>query len=108
MTIAFSNIWTLISLAKLTIQPHTSATEPTPFNNKTKELLAQLTEEASVSPELYAAGQLKLGLGESETIYGMTQCTRDHFSADCKKFLYDAIGQLPNCCDGKEGAWKSC
>ncbi|XP_061364377.1 cysteine-rich repeat secretory protein 38-like [Gastrolobium bilobum] len=75
--------------------------DPSTFNYKTKELLSQLAQKASVNPKLYATGELKLE--ESEKLYGLTQCTRDLSSSDCKKCLDDAINELPNCCDGKEG-----
>ncbi|CBI28971.3 unnamed protein product, partial [Vitis vinifera] len=51
--------------------------------------------------KMYATGELELE--ESEKLYGLTQCTRDLSSSDCKKCLDDAISKLPNCCDGKEG-----
>ncbi|TYJ13655.1 hypothetical protein E1A91_A10G065400v1 [Gossypium mustelinum] len=36
-------------------------------------------------------------------IYGLTQCTQDLSSSDCKKCLDGIIEQLPRCCDKKEG-----
>ncbi|KAJ6917338.1 hypothetical protein NC652_019642 [Populus alba x Populus x berolinensis] len=42
-------------------------------------------------------------LGESTKLYGLVQCTRDLSSAVCKKCLDGIIGELPSCCDGKEG-----
>ena len=71
------------------------------FNYVTKELLSILAYKASVDPKLYATGELKIG--ESEKVYGLTQCTRDLSSNDCKKCLHDTINELPNCCDGKQG-----
>ena len=35
--------------------------DPNEFNYKTKDLLTQLANEASVSPKLYATGEPKLG-----------------------------------------------
>ena len=78
-----------------------NVSDPAEFNYKTKDLLTQLANEASVSPKSYATGELKLG--ESKKLYGLTQCTRDLSSADCKKCLNDAISELPTCCDEKEG-----
>lgn len=78
-----------------------NVSDPATFNYKTKELLSQLATKASANPKLYATGELKLG--ESKKLYGLTQCTRDLSSIDCKKCLDDAISELPNCCDGKEG-----
>jgi hypothetical protein len=75
--------------------------DPIKFNNMTKNLLSILAYEASMHHKLYASGQLKIG--ESKRVYGLTQCTRDLSSVDCKKCLDDAISELPNCCDGKKG-----
>ncbi|MED6205021.1 hypothetical protein PIB30_014019 [Stylosanthes scabra] len=83
-----------------------NVTDTAAFNHKTKELLSQLALEASTNPKLYAAGEMKLGVGESndnKMLYGLTQCTRDVSSVDCKKCLDEAISELPNCCDGKQG-----
>ncbi|KAG4972081.1 hypothetical protein JHK82_037750 [Glycine max] len=79
-----------------------NVSDPAMFNYMTKELLSLLAYRASLSPKMYASGELKIG-GESKDIYGLTQCTRDLSSSDCNKCLDDAISQLPNCCDGKEG-----
>ncbi|KAK4845957.1 hypothetical protein QYF36_011162 [Acer negundo] len=49
--------------------------EPEAFNQNTKELLSQLAKEAQATSKLYAVGEVKLG--ESEKLYGLTQCTRD-------------------------------
>ncbi|KAL4614430.1 hypothetical protein ACB092_07G054200 [Castanea dentata] len=66
-----------------------NVSDPTIFNQKTRELLSQLATEAS--------------LRESTKLYGLAQCTWDLSSNDCFQCLDDAIGQLPSCCDGKEG-----
>lgn len=75
--------------------------DPATFNQKTKELLSRLANEAYATPKLYATGEMQLY--ESQKLYGLTQCTRDLSSSDCKKCLDDIIGDLPSCCDGKEG-----
>nr|POE49779.1 cysteine-rich repeat secretory protein 38 [Quercus suber] len=78
-----------------------NVSDPTIFNQKTRELLSQLATEASVTTKKYAAGHIELG--ESTNVYGLAQCTWDLSSNDCFQCLEDAIGQLPSCCDGKEG-----
>ncbi|WVZ00813.1 hypothetical protein V8G54_026882 [Vigna mungo] len=78
-----------------------NVSDPSSFNYKTRELLSQLAEKAYVNSNLYATGEIYLE--NSVTLYGLTQCTRDLSSNDCKKCLDDAIDELPNCCDGKEG-----
>ncbi|EEF28806.1 cysteine-rich repeat secretory protein 38 [Ricinus communis] len=80
-----------------------NVSDPVTFNQKTKELLTQLAVDASVTPRMYAAGDLEFGDQGLKKIYGMAQCTRDLSSADCKSCLDRAIGELPSCCDGKEG-----
>ncbi|KAI9178544.1 hypothetical protein LWI28_027750 [Acer negundo] len=75
--------------------------EPEAFNQNTKELLSQLAKEAQATSKLYAVGEVKLG--ESKKLYGLTQCTMDLSSYKCKNCLDVIIGELPRCCDGKEG-----
>jgi hypothetical protein len=78
-----------------------NVSEPTTFNQKTRELLSLLAKEASETPKLYSFGEVELE--ESKKIYGLAQCTRDLSSSDCLKCLDGIIGELPRCCDGKEG-----
>ncbi|CAM8958816.1 unnamed protein product [Rhodiola kirilowii] len=78
-----------------------NVTDPTTFNAATKNLLSKLAEKAVMVDKLYAVGEEKLN--ESTKLYGLTQCTRDISSADCKTCLDNAISELPNCCDAKEG-----
>ncbi|KAK0589956.1 hypothetical protein LWI29_020608 [Acer saccharum] len=80
-----------------------NVTNPTYFNQKAKDLLTHLAHEASVTPKMYAAGELKLEGSEKEIVYGMAQCTRDLSDGDCKTCLDGLIGDLPSCCDGKQG-----
>ncbi|XP_021294290.1 cysteine-rich repeat secretory protein 38-like [Herrania umbratica] len=78
-----------------------NVSDPQSFNQKTEELLSQLANEAYATPKLYATGETELD--GSQELYGLTQCTRDLSSSDCKKCLDGIIGELPSCCDGKEG-----
>ncbi|XP_041025978.1 cysteine-rich repeat secretory protein 38-like [Juglans microcarpa x Juglans regia] len=78
-----------------------NVSEPEVFNQKARDLLSQLAKEASVVPKMYAVGEVELG--EWTKLYGYAQCTRDLSSMNCFKCLEDAIGELPSCCDGKEG-----
>ncbi|KAG6742565.1 hypothetical protein POTOM_053437 [Populus tomentosa] len=64
--------------------------EPAPFNEKTKELLSQLANEAQATPKLFATGERELG--KSTKLYGLVQCTGDLSSAVCKKCLDGIIG----------------
>ena len=78
-----------------------NVSNPTTFNNKTKELLSKLAKEASISPKLYEVGELELS--ESNKLYGLVQCTRDLSNSECFTCLDTAIGELHLYSDGKEG-----
>ncbi|KAJ6420684.1 hypothetical protein OIU84_028108 [Salix udensis] len=81
-----------------------NVSNPVLFTEKTIELLSQLATKASYnSKKLYAAGEMDLPEG-SMKLYGMTHCTRDLSSADCKKCLDGAITDLSRVAYGKEGA----
>nr|POE88506.1 cysteine-rich repeat secretory protein 38 [Quercus suber] len=75
----------------------------TTFTNQTRELSSLLAVEATLTPELYAVGELDVAVGGSNKHYGLVQCTRDLSSSDCFKCLDGIIGELPNCCNGKIG-----
>ncbi|KAG7566148.1 Gnk2-homologous domain [Arabidopsis suecica] len=77
--------------------------DPASFNAKTKALLTELTTKATRRSDkllLYETGEMKLG---KMKLYGMVQCTRDLWFTVCKTCLDKIIGELPKCCDGKEG-----
>ncbi|KAK0599452.1 hypothetical protein LWI29_005423 [Acer saccharum] len=74
---------------------------PKTFNENTKELLSQLAIKAQSSLKLYAVGQLKVE--NSQTLYGLTQCTREMPAEVCRRCLDGIIGELPNCCDAQKG-----
>jgi hypothetical protein len=80
-----------------------NVSEPTSFNQKTRELLSSLAKEASETPKHYAVGEIELELEESRKLYGLAQCTWDLSTSDCFMCLDGIIGELPHCCDGKEG-----
>ncbi|KAL4291035.1 hypothetical protein GQ457_14G006910 [Hibiscus cannabinus] len=78
-----------------------NVSDPEVFNAKTRGLLSQLANEAYANPKMYAIGEMELY--GSEKLYGLTQCTRDLSNDECRKCLDGVIGELPSCCDGKEG-----
>ncbi|KAL7102390.1 hypothetical protein ACP275_08G117400 [Erythranthe tilingii] len=71
------------------------------FNQKTRELIGNLSTNASRTSKMYANGETDIGI-ESK-IYGMVQCSRDLSRDDCKKCLDGAVSELPSCCGGKQG-----
>lgn len=75
--------------------------DPTLFNQKVKGLLSKLADQGASTSKLYAAGEMKLDTFTN--LYGLAQCTQDLSSKDCKVCLDEAISELPNCCDGKQG-----
>ncbi|KAF7141882.1 hypothetical protein RHSIM_Rhsim06G0214400 [Rhododendron simsii] len=83
------------------VNPNVSS-NPTYFNQQAIVLLSKLEEEAIISPKLYADGELCIG--NSTTIYGLVQCTRDLSCADCKSCLTEAINAVPHLVFGRVGA----
>ncbi|EOA25672.1 hypothetical protein CARUB_v10019024mg [Capsella rubella] len=77
--------------------------DPGSFNAKTKALLTELAAKATRRSDkllLYEKGEMNLG---KMKLYGMVQCTRNLWFTVCKTCLDKIIGELPNCCNGKEG-----
>ncbi|KAK9285997.1 hypothetical protein L1049_025200 [Liquidambar formosana] len=61
-----------------------------------------LTRAVNVSSSnMFAAGDVNLSL--FNRLYALVQCTPDLSQSDCKKCLSGSIGQIPVCCDGKQG-----
>ncbi|XP_058220177.1 cysteine-rich repeat secretory protein 38-like [Rhododendron vialii] len=79
----------------------TNVSNPVYFNEKVLELLVNLTNETYVSPKMYAEGTM--GIGNSTTLYGMVQCTRDLSNTDCKSCLSEVINFIPQYLYGKQG-----
>ncbi|KAK2650437.1 hypothetical protein Ddye_017926 [Dipteronia dyeriana] len=71
------------------------------FDQKAKVLLTQLAKEASVTPKMYAAGELALE-DQLKKVYGLAQCTRDLSHSNCKRCLDGLISEVPN---GKQGGF---
>ncbi|KDP32106.1 hypothetical protein JCGZ_12567 [Jatropha curcas] len=78
-----------------------NVSDPASFNANVKDLLSKLAENASVSPRMFAAGDMEIE--GSKKVYGLAQCSRDLSSGDCQKCIDSAISELPSCCDGKKG-----
>ncbi|KAL8160070.1 hypothetical protein V2J09_001607 [Rumex salicifolius] len=75
-----------------------SARNPSLLNDKARELLEELAEEAVNGGDyrMFAAGEMELNS------FGLVQCTRDLTKDDCKKCLDEVIRELPSCCDGEK------
>ncbi|MBA0800116.1 hypothetical protein Gohar_010572, partial [Gossypium harknessii] len=73
------------------------------FNQALGSLLNNLTNMASSGTSLgkFATGNTRVG--PSQTIYALLQCTPDVQQIDCSSCLSQAIGLIPECCNGKQG-----
>ncbi|KAK3024969.1 hypothetical protein RJ639_042776 [Escallonia herrerae] len=66
-------------------------------------LMNELSEKAAydASNLMFATGKVKYS--QSETIFGLAQCTRDISQDDCRTCLTQALGDLQGCCNHREG-----
>ncbi|KAL1081755.1 hypothetical protein V6Z11_D09G087800 [Gossypium hirsutum] len=73
------------------------------FNQALGSLFNNLTNMASSGTSLgkFATGNTRVG--PSQTIYALLQCTPDVKQIDCSACLSQAIGLIPECCNGKQG-----
>ncbi|XP_065622601.1 cysteine-rich receptor-like protein kinase 25 [Quercus suber] len=75
------------------------------FDQLVNTMMIDLESQASEVP----AGSKKFktkeaNLSELKMIYSLVQCTPDLSTTDCNTCLQEAIGTLPVCCNGKQGA----
>ncbi|XP_058769617.1 cysteine-rich receptor-like protein kinase 25 [Vicia villosa] len=66
-----------------------------------KESADKAAANSSVGAKKYATKEASIS--GFQTLYSLAQCTDDLSSQDCSSCLSDAIGYLPQCCDGKQG-----
>jgi hypothetical protein len=79
-----------------------NATQTEVFTPRLGALMNNLTRKAAYeSPRLFAVGSASVTAFVS--IYAMAQCTRDLGAADCYSCLTGAVGNIPDCCNGKQG-----
>lgn len=84
-----------------------SASNLDSFNSTLFGLLERLGEEAAGSDQAqkFATGDEEFGGGgERSRVYGLAQCTPHLTPPECGECLRNAIGTLPVCCGGKQGA----
>ncbi|URE33699.1 receptor-like protein kinase [Musa troglodytarum] len=72
------------------------------FETTLGNLMDDLTEKASSSPKLFAAGSAKVT--SFDKLYGLVQCSRDLSADDCYRCLQDTVTFIPKCCSWKQGA----
>ncbi|RWR90876.1 cysteine-rich repeat secretory protein 38-like protein [Cinnamomum micranthum f. kanehirae] len=79
-----------------------NATNPVQFERVLGELMNNLSTKAAFDEaRMYATGVSEVSSFSS--VYGLAQCIRDISPNDCKRCLEAATGQIPNCCDKKQG-----
>ncbi|XP_023002931.1 cysteine-rich receptor-like protein kinase 29 isoform X1 [Cucurbita maxima] len=76
------------------------------FNEKRRELLDRLREEAASGTSIRksAGGDVKLGSPNTYTIYGLVDCFPDMSYFNCDVCLSRLQSNLPSCCNGSIGA----
>lgn len=83
---------------------NTTVAELDGFNNLLKTVFGDLVtqaQSAQLGAKMFAT---KEAMFSSLTLYSLVQCTPDLSSFDCNKCLWGAIANLPNSCNGKQGA----
>lgn len=78
-----------------------NATDPRKFNDLVGSLTSETASQAVNDPKKF--GTKMANFTAFQTIYSLAQCTQDLSSSACNICLRGAIGQLPNCCSGKQG-----
>ncbi|URE28723.1 receptor-like protein kinase [Musa troglodytarum] len=71
------------------------------FETTLGNLMDNLTEKASSSPKLFAAGSAKVT--SFDRLYGLVQCTRDLSAYDCYQCLQNTLTYIPKCCSWRKG-----
>nr|XP_023894963.1 putative receptor-like protein kinase At4g00960 isoform X1 [Quercus suber] len=73
------------------------------FNQDLRTLLDSKRVQAAAGGSLrkFAAGNATAP--NNQTLYSLVQCTPDLSDQDCNDCLAGAMGDIPNCCDGKQG-----
>ncbi|KAL2330474.1 hypothetical protein Fmac_018055 [Flemingia macrophylla] len=71
------------------------------FMSLLSNTMNQTAEEAANSSDRYFTKQANVS--QFQTLYCLAQCTQDLSPQNCATCLTEAIGNLPNCCEGKQG-----
>ncbi|KAI9124052.1 hypothetical protein K1719_005352 [Acacia pycnantha] len=100
----FFRFGSVIPGMNLTDEKSVSSTEFSRFNHSLFGLLDDLDTRAanSETDKKFTTGEVRVT--SSVTVYGLAQCSKDLTSEQCETCLRNAIGILPACCEGKQGA----
>lgn len=71
------------------------------FMNLLFQTINETADAAAVDVQKFATGEAKISGFQS--LYCLAQCTRDLSPSDCRSCLSGVIGDLPWCCQGKQG-----
>ncbi|XP_048438366.1 cysteine-rich receptor-like protein kinase 44 [Pyrus x bretschneideri] len=73
------------------------------FNQELSKVLASIRSEAAAGGSLRKFAFRNTSAPTFQTIFALAQCTPDISEQECSDCLVGAFGDIPNCCDGKEG-----
>ncbi|KAF3967210.1 hypothetical protein CMV_008764 [Castanea mollissima] len=102
---SFRNIYGIMEASRFfyTWDNYTVSANVDQFNLDLRTLLDSQRVQAAAGSSLrkFAAG--KATAPNNQTLYSLVQCTPDLSDQDCRECLFGAMGDIPNCCDGKQG-----
>ncbi|GLT99887.1 hypothetical protein SLE2022_172940 [Rubroshorea leprosula] len=73
------------------------------FNGVLSPLLKSLRSKAAAGDSLLKFATGTVAVSGLQNIFALVQCTPDLSQPQCNECLCDAIGQIPDCCDGWQG-----
>ncbi|KAK7828875.1 cysteine-rich receptor-like protein kinase 29 [Quercus suber] len=73
------------------------------FNQDLRTLLDGLRVQAVAGGSLRKFAEANATAPNFQTLYALVQCTPDLYQQDCSDCLTGAFGDIPSCCDGKQG-----
>ncbi|KAK8467434.1 hypothetical protein PHAVU_007G050200 [Phaseolus vulgaris] len=81
-----------------------NATDGDSFNEVLRNLLENLTSQASTGDSLRKFAVANASGPAFQTIFGLVQCTPDLSEKHCDECLLKTISEIPQCCNGSKGA----
>ncbi|XP_058092181.1 probable LRR receptor-like serine/threonine-protein kinase At1g56140 isoform X1 [Magnolia sinica] len=74
---------------------------PDRFNLLLGALMNGVVSTGASDPDRYATSSRNVS--NSQTIYGLAQCTKDLSMSDCNACLQNALDRIPTCCNRRQG-----
>ncbi|XP_028776250.1 cysteine-rich receptor-like protein kinase 10 [Neltuma alba] len=107
-TLRFTNSYfksgSVVPGTNLTDGKSVSNTDISQFNQSLFRLLNDLGTQAANSETAKKFGTREVRVTRSMTVYGLAQCSGELSSPQCETCLQNAVGVLPSCCGGRQGA----